>query len=124
MHECGICYETKPPKFFPCNHSVCNDCYNSLLGDNCPFCRTPFRQPTNNRLFDDDDDENLFNVEFWREYENNQDWSVLSRVLRSGTEIINVFRNNNVPQTWRNDSVARVTTTRRGRRLRRRLRAN
>lgn len=123
MNECGICYENRTQRFLPCNHSVCHSCYDQLQGDNCPFCRTPFRQPTGQNLYDDED-ETLLNLEFWRNYEENQDWSVLSRVLRTGTEVINVFRNNQVPTTWRNDSVATVTTTRRGRRLRRRLRAN
>ena len=116
MDECGVCYETRNQRFFPCNHSVCHSCYDQLIGDNCPFCRTPFRQsappvPAPNSVYAD--------PEYWLDYDRNQ-WTVMSRFLRTGNEIIRVFRNNQVPESWRNDSL--TTVVQRRRRLRGRLR--
>jgi hypothetical protein len=113
MRECGVCYETSNPRFFPCNHSVCHSCYDRLIGDNCPFCRAPFRQTTTPV-------ESVYNdPEYWLDYDRSE-WTVMSRFLRSGSEVIRVFRNNEVPDSWRNDSL--TTVVKRRRRLRGRLR--
>ena len=114
MRECGICYETRLPRFLPCNHSVCHSCYDQLIGDNCPFCRTPFRN-LNRRQ-----ESEYAEPEYWLDYDR-QNWTVMSRFLRSGNEVIRVFRNNEVPESWRNDSTTTVVKRRR-RRLNRRLR--
>lgn len=111
MRECGICYETKHQRILPCGHGVCHTCYDCLQSDTCPFCRHPFREPSNSFLEDDTND-----PEYWRDY-GPGDWTVMSRYLRSGTEIIRVFRNGQVPTSWRNDA---MTTVVRRRRLRRR----
>ena len=115
MTECGVCYETHPPRFLPCNHSVCLSCYDSLQGDTCPFCRAPFRQtpPPQPRTV-------LVDPDYWLDYDRNQ-WTVMSRFTRSGNETIRVFRNGEIPESWRNDSMSAVVKRRR-RRLNRRLR--
>lgn len=40
--ECNICYDhikINDFKTLECNHKLCNDCYNKLLSNKCPFCR-------------------------------------------------------------------------------------
>jgi len=113
MTECGVCYETRPPRYLPCNHSVCHSCYNSLLGDTCPFCRSPFRETPQPRT-------EYTEPEYWLDYDREQ-WTVMSRFTRSGNETIRVFRNGQIPDSWRNDSMTTVVKRRR-RRLNRRLR--
>lgn len=115
MRECGICYETKLERLLPCGHSTCHECYDSLRGNTCPYCRTPFREPTLTQQIE----ENMNDIEFWLQY-NPEEWSVYSRYNRSGTETITVFRNGEIPQSWRNDP--RATIIRRRRFRRRRLR--
>jgi hypothetical protein len=111
MLECGICYETKLEKVLPCGHSTCHDCYEKLRGNTCPFCRAVFREPVIEPETQIEND-----IEYWLNYDNSV-WSVFSRYTRQGTEIIRVFRNEEVPQSWRNDP---LTTMVRNRRFRRR----
>ena len=114
MEECGICYERKILRFLPCNHTVCNDCYGNLRGDNCPYCRHPFRESSHVNPNQTDPD-------YWLDYDN-REWVTYSRFTRSGNEVIRVFRRENVPTSWRNDT---MTTEVKRRRLRRkRLRNN
>lgn len=114
MRECGICYETSMPRFLPCNHSVCHSCYDRLQGDTCPFCRTPFRNTTRPDEIVHQD------PEYWLDYDAGE-WTVMSRFLRrTGNEVIRVFRNSEVPESWRNDSL--TTVVKRRRKIRRRLR--
>ena len=102
MQECGVCYERNVPRFLPCNHSVCNSCYDQLRGDTCPFCRAPFRvTPPSGQEYAE--------PEYWLDYDRDQ-WTVMSRF----------FRNTEVPESWRNDSL--TTVVKRRRRIRRRLR--
>jgi len=68
MKECNICYETKVEKILPCSHSVCIDCYDRLQGDNCPYCRQPFREST--VVTEESTDENLQRIMLY--YFNNQ----------------------------------------------------
>ena len=114
MKECGICYETKLQRFLPCKHSVCHDCYDQLQGDNCPYCRQPFRKK--------EYPPGTFDPEYWLDYHDTSQWTVYSRFMRNGMEIIRVFRNGQVPESWRNDAMATVVKNRRFRR--RRLRRN
>ena len=119
MKECGICYETKLEKFFPCGHSACHECYESIQGHTCPYCRTPFRSPPNtfelqNQLERD--------IEFWLDYDRSE-WNVYSRVNRFGTERIMVYRIGEIPLSWRNSATI-VKTTRRTRNRLRRARRN
>ena len=119
MKECNICYEIKLEKFLPCNHSVCHDCYDKLQGDNCPYCRHPFRQSRNNFFENQNqEDEMLVNPEFWLSHDN-ENWVTYSRYLRNGNEIIRVFRRTEVPETWRNDDLTTVVRNRRFRKFRR-----
>ena len=111
MKECGICYEVKLPRFFPCNHSVCHTCYEQLRGDNCPFCRTPFRETP--RI-----GQEYAEPEYWLDYDRNE-WTVMSRFLRTGNEEIRVFRNTEIPESWRNNSLTTVVKRRRRRIIRR-----
>lgn len=43
MEECKICF-SKPKqnniKILKCSHELCNDCYLSLIYNECPYCRT------------------------------------------------------------------------------------
>ena len=43
MEECKICF-SKPKhdniKILNCSHKLCNDCYLSLIHNECPYCRT------------------------------------------------------------------------------------
>ena len=112
MQECGVCYETNLPRFLPCGHSVCHSCYDQLVGDNCPFCRAPFRNTTPvTSVYSE--------PEYWLDYDRNE-WTVMSRFLRrTGNEVIRVFRNSEVPESWRNDSL--TTVVKRRRKIRRRL---
>tara|TARA_R110002096_G_scaffold351901_1_gene544923 strand:+ start:128 stop:487 length:360 start_codon:yes stop_codon:yes gene_type:complete len=118
MKECVICYETKLEKFLPCGHSTCHDCFDKLNSNTCPYCRAPFREPTqaqiNQEQYEND-------IEYWLDYDN-RDWSVMSRYTRHGTEIIRVFRNGEVPQSWRNDPLTTMVKNRRFRRRRLRRR--
>ena len=115
MKECGICYETKLEKFFPCGHSACHECFESIQGHTCPYCREPFRSPpdtfeTQQQLEDD--------IEFWLDYDR-REWTVYSRVNRFGTERIMVYRNGEIPITWRNSGTLVKPTRRTRNRLRR-----
>ena len=88
MKECGVCYEIKLQKYFPCSHSV--------------FQRgIEYSDP-----------------EYWRDYQRG-DWVTYSRYLRNGNEIIRVFRNTEVPESWRNDEMTTIVRKRRLRRFRR-----
>ncbi len=115
MKECGICYETKLEKVLPCGHSTCHECYDQLQGHTCPYCRTPFRSPSNTfetqaQLEND--------IEFWLNYDR-REWTVYSRVTRFGTENITVYRNDEIPLSWRNNGTVVKTTRRTRNRLRR-----
>ena len=113
MTECGVCYEIHPQRTLPCNHSVCHSCYDQLRGDTCPFCRAPFRSTPPPR-------QEYADPEYWLDYDRDQ-WTVMSRFFRNtGNEVIRVFRNTEVPDSWRNDSL--TTVVKRRRRIRRRLR--
>ena len=116
MKECGVCYEIKLQKYFPCSHSVCHECYEKLQGDNCPFCRQQFREPTVNSFFQRGTE--YSDPEYWRDYQRG-DWVAYSRYLRNGNEIIRVFRNTEVPESWRNDEMTTIVRKRRLRRFRR-----
>lgn len=124
MKECKICYEIKLEKFLPCSHSVCHECYDKLQGNNCPYCRQPFRNNSSNDFFNNNNNDFTINPydnndpDYWMDYQRNG-WVVYSRYLRSGNEIIRVFRQNNVPASWRNDDLTTVVKRRRLRRLRR-----
>ena len=40
--ECGVCLENRSIdfiNFMPCIHFLCEDCYNKLYKNECPFCR-------------------------------------------------------------------------------------
>ena len=40
--DCTICYEIKKEsqfKILDCKHKLCNDCYNRLRENTCPYCR-------------------------------------------------------------------------------------
>ena len=117
MKECAICYETKLEKFLPCGHSTCHECFEKLKGHTCPYCRAPFRSPPNtfeNELEND--------IEYWLDYDQ-REWTVYSRVNRFGTERIMVYRNGEIPESWRNTATV-VKTRRRTRcRLRRAARS-
>lgn len=119
MKECSICYEVKMEKFLPCSHSVCHDCYDRLQGDNCPYCRKPFRQSTNNFFTNR---ENEMDPEYWLNYDDR--WVTYSRYLRNGNEVIRVFRRSEVPESWRNDDLTTIVRNKRVRRLKRIRRLN
>jgi hypothetical protein len=44
MRECEICFKENVNDssivFLECAHSLCKSCYNRLLKDECPFCRS------------------------------------------------------------------------------------
>ena len=115
MRECGICYETRLERLLPCGHSVCHDCFDQLQGHTCPYCRAPFREDPN--IFENN---RTVDPEYWLDYDN-REWSVYSRYTRSGNEVIRIFRNGEIPQSWRNDPRATVIKRRR---FRRRMRNN
>jgi len=121
MEECGVCYEEKRLKHLPCSHSLCNECYSKLLSDHCPYCRRRFRISDKERylLYPDFNDPHRY-PEHWLTYPEDN-WIVYSRYLRSGREIIEVFRRDEVPDSWRNDS---LTTIIRRNRQRRKFRRN
>ena len=98
MKECSICYETKLQKFLPCGHSTCHECFEKLKCHTCPYCREPFRE--NPHTFENENElEN--NIEYWLDYDS-REWTVYSRINRHGTEHITVFRNGEIPRSWRN----------------------
>lgn len=116
MKECGVCYEIKLERFLPCSHSVCHECYEKLQGDNCPYCRQPFREPTVNSFFQRNNE--YSDPDYWLDYQRDG-WVAYSRYLRSGNEVIRVFRRTEVPESWRNDEMTTIIRKRRVRSLRR-----
>ena len=112
MKECGICYETKLEKVLPCGHSTCHECFDNLRGHTCPYCRAPFREPTVDPV-----DRIESNIEYWLDYDPSN-WSVYSRFTRYGTEVISVYRNEEIPRSWRNESINTAIKHRRFRRRR------
>jgi len=49
--ECIACLDQpmRSPRFGPCGHSICSDCYNRLTKKECPRCKGPFAKT---RAFD------------------------------------------------------------------------
>ena len=116
MKECGICYETRLEKFLPCGHSTCHECYEHLQGHTCPYCRVPFRSPPD--TFETQQQQLEQDIEYWLDYDR-REWTVYSRVNRFGTERIMVYRNGEIPLSWRNSGTIVKTTRRTRNRLRR-----
>lgn len=56
--ECCVCYEnfqTNQCSELSCDHIVCQECYNQLRNNNCPLCRTPFRNVNPNLIFESEE---------------------------------------------------------------------
>ena len=41
--ECKICFENEQNKILPCEHKVCESCYENI--NVCPFCRKNLNKP-------------------------------------------------------------------------------
>ena len=41
--ECTICFENEQNKILPCEHKVCENCYQNI--NLCPFCRNTLNKP-------------------------------------------------------------------------------
>lgn len=57
--ECCVCYEINNCPELSCNHIVCQECYDQLRSNNCPLCRTPFRDINPNPLFESEEHRQL-----------------------------------------------------------------
>ena len=117
--ECGICYEDIKNKIFlQCKHYMCQSCYEKI-SDTCPFCRQPITAKIEAEhkidLMEND-------PEYWLGYDN-REWVTYSRFLRNGNEIIQTFRNSEIPDTWRNNDMITVIKRRRQRNKRRNRRS-
>jgi hypothetical protein len=42
--ECPVCLEENNPLLYPCGHTVCFECTNKLIKEECPTCREPFKK--------------------------------------------------------------------------------
>jgi hypothetical protein len=42
-NECKICFVNEPNKILPCEHTVCESCYQNI--ELCPFCRNKLNKP-------------------------------------------------------------------------------
>ena len=61
IQECPVCLVEKRVRVLGCNHSVCQDCWNSILSskscsDTCPTCRSDLFQSENYYNYHLDDD--------------------------------------------------------------------
>ena len=93
VKDCCVCYENfeiNNGHELHCHHNVCQECYDQLRNNNCPFCRTPFRDINPNPCYeseehrllienyrDDYESENLMNYPEFSQKKLNLDIDVL-----------------------------------------------
>ena len=62
VKDCCVCFENfeinNGPEL-PCNHHVCQECYDQLRNNNCPLCRTPFRDINPNPHYESEEHRQL-----------------------------------------------------------------